>query len=170
MNFQVTLPEIISCLWISLKSSCAINDHLMLSVAFKHHSFPPPCIAAGFGVKMLCFSAGQISDIHVTGESEDMTAKERLLFWSKQITDGYVGVRCDNFTTSWRDGRLFNAIIHRYRYTHGTKKLLGTKITPRLMCLLPPCSLFLLIVGLTWSTWPACQRKPTAQTWSKRLQ
>ncbi|XP_075874847.1 dystonin isoform X6 [Nelusetta ayraudi] len=57
----------------------------------------------------------QISDIHVTGESQDMTAKERLLFWSKQITDGYVGIRCDNFTTSWRDGRLFNAIIHRYR-------------------------------------------------------
>uniref|UniRef100_A0A3P9H6B4 Calponin-homology (CH) domain-containing protein n=1 Tax=Oryzias latipes TaxID=8090 RepID=A0A3P9H6B4_ORYLA len=57
----------------------------------------------------------QISEIHVTGESEDMTAKERLLLWSKQITDGYVGVRCDNFTTSWRDGRLFNAIIHKYR-------------------------------------------------------
>ncbi|KAG7276970.1 hypothetical protein CRUP_016460, partial [Coryphaenoides rupestris] len=57
----------------------------------------------------------QISEIHVVGESEDMTAKERLLFWSKQMTDGYVGVRCDNFTTSWRDGRLFNAIIHKYR-------------------------------------------------------
>ncbi|KAM8738349.1 dystonin isoform 2-T2 [Acanthopagrus schlegelii] len=57
----------------------------------------------------------QISEIHVTGESEDMTAKERLLLWSKQITEGYVGVRCDNFTTSWRDGRLFNAIIHKYR-------------------------------------------------------
>ncbi|XP_016332648.1 dystonin isoform X7 [Sinocyclocheilus anshuiensis] len=57
----------------------------------------------------------QISDIHVTGESEDMTAKERLLLWSQQMTEGYVGVRCDNFTTSWRDGRLFNAIIHKYR-------------------------------------------------------
>ncbi|XP_051272542.1 dystonin isoform X7 [Dicentrarchus labrax] len=57
----------------------------------------------------------QISEIHVTGESEDMTAKERLLLWSKQITEGYVGVRCDNFTTSWRDGRLLNAIIHKYR-------------------------------------------------------
>uniref|UniRef100_A0A3B3QUU8 Calponin-homology (CH) domain-containing protein n=1 Tax=Paramormyrops kingsleyae TaxID=1676925 RepID=A0A3B3QUU8_9TELE len=57
----------------------------------------------------------QISDIHVTGESEDMTAKERLLLWSQQITEGYVGVRCDNFTTSWRDGRLFNAIIHKHR-------------------------------------------------------
>uniref|UniRef100_A0A4W5PTW8 Dystonin n=1 Tax=Hucho hucho TaxID=62062 RepID=A0A4W5PTW8_9TELE len=57
----------------------------------------------------------QISEIHVCGESEDMTAKERLLMWSQQMTEGYVGVRCDNFTTSWRDGRLFNAIIHKYR-------------------------------------------------------
>lgn len=78
---------------------------------------------------MLRFSAGQISDIHVTGESEDMTAKERLLFWSKQITEGYVGVRCDNFTTSWRDGRLFNAIIHRYRYQNDHKAL-GTFTDP----------------------------------------
>uniref|UniRef100_A0A4W4F2W7 Dystonin n=1 Tax=Electrophorus electricus TaxID=8005 RepID=A0A4W4F2W7_ELEEL len=57
----------------------------------------------------------QISDIHIPGESEDMTAKERLLLWSQQMTEGYVGVHCDNFTTSWRDGRLFNAIIHKYR-------------------------------------------------------
>lgn len=102
----------------------------MLSVALRDPSMPPSVIAAtllmpvaqktrliaaALWIKMLFFTAGQISDIHVTGESEDMTAKERLLFWSKQITDGYVGVRCDNFTTSWRDGRLFNAIIHRYR-------------------------------------------------------
>nr|XP_033792320.1 dystonin isoform X9 [Geotrypetes seraphini] len=57
----------------------------------------------------------QISDIHVTGESEDMSAKEKLLLWTQQTTEGYVGVRCENFTTCWRDGRLFNAIIHRYR-------------------------------------------------------
>ncbi|NXU14880.1 DYST protein, partial [Pardalotus punctatus] len=60
----------------------------------------------------------QISDIHVTGESEDMSAKERLLLWSQQTTEGYAGVRCENFTTCWRDGRLFNAIIHKYRQVH----------------------------------------------------
>ncbi|KAM9076081.1 dystonin isoform 23-T23 [Megaptera novaeangliae] len=57
----------------------------------------------------------QISDIHVTGESEDMSAKERLLLWTQQATEGYVGIRCENFTTCWRDGKLFNAIIHKYR-------------------------------------------------------
>ncbi|KAM4771389.1 dystonin [Rhinophrynus dorsalis] len=57
----------------------------------------------------------QISDIHVSGESEDMSAKEKLLLWTQQTTEGYGGIRCENFTTCWRDGRLFNAIIHRYR-------------------------------------------------------
>nr|XP_016852502.1 PREDICTED: dystonin isoform X1 [Anolis carolinensis] len=60
-------------------------------------------------------SRNKISDIHVTGESEDMSAKERLLLWTQQTTEGYAGIRCENFTTCWRDGKLFNAIIHKYR-------------------------------------------------------
>ncbi|MEQ2173723.1 hypothetical protein GOODEAATRI_000240, partial [Goodea atripinnis] len=50
----------------------------------------------------------------VNGQSEDMTAKEKLLLWSQRLTEGYQGIRCDNFTTSWRDGKLFNAVIHRH--------------------------------------------------------
>lgn len=72
----------------------------------------------------------------MTGESEDMTAKERLLLWSKQITEGYVGVRCDNFTTSWRDGRLFNAIIHKYRYCN-TEGSAGIFAESQMWCMMP---------------------------------
>ncbi|KAM9102295.1 plectin isoform 10-T11 [Sarcophilus harrisii] len=57
----------------------------------------------------------QISDIQVSGQSEDMTAKEKLLLWSQRMVEGYQNLRCDNFTASWRDGRLFNAIIHRHK-------------------------------------------------------
>ncbi|XP_052435292.1 plectin isoform X6 [Carassius gibelio] len=56
----------------------------------------------------------QISDIQVNGQSDDMSAKEKLLLWSQRMADGYSGVRCDNFTTSWRDGKLFNAVIHKH--------------------------------------------------------
>uniref|UniRef100_F6PJQ3 Proteasomal ubiquitin receptor ADRM1 n=1 Tax=Xenopus tropicalis TaxID=8364 RepID=F6PJQ3_XENTR len=56
-----------------------------------------------------------ISDIQVSGQSEDMTAKEKLLLWSQRMVEGYPGLRCDNFTSSWRDGRLFNAVIHRHK-------------------------------------------------------
>ncbi|XP_014911188.1 plectin isoform X19 [Poecilia latipinna] len=58
--------------------------------------------------------SSSISDIQVNGQSEDMTAKEKLLLWSQRMTDGYQGIRCDNFTTSWRDGKLFNAVIHKH--------------------------------------------------------
>ncbi|KAG7255112.1 hypothetical protein CRUP_027982 [Coryphaenoides rupestris] len=56
-----------------------------------------------------------ISDIQVNGQSEDMTAKEKLLLWSQKMTENYQGIRCDNFTTSWRDGKLFNAVIHKHQ-------------------------------------------------------
>ncbi|KAG9342785.1 hypothetical protein JZ751_015651 [Albula glossodonta] len=55
-----------------------------------------------------------ISDIQVNGQSDDMTAKEKLLLWSQRMAEGYQGIRCDNFTTSWRDGKLFNAVIHKH--------------------------------------------------------
>lgn len=57
----------------------------------------------------------QISEIYVCGESADLTAKEKLLLWSQQAIEGYPGLRCVNFTSSWSDGRMFNALLHRYR-------------------------------------------------------
>ncbi|XP_031432418.1 plectin-like isoform X14 [Clupea harengus] len=64
-----------------------------------------------------------ISDIQINGQSDDMSAKEKLLLWSQRMVEGYPGLRCDNFTTSWRDGKLFNAVIHKHepRYIDMTK-------------------------------------------------
>uniref|UniRef100_A0A8C7HLY5 Plectin-like n=1 Tax=Oncorhynchus kisutch TaxID=8019 RepID=A0A8C7HLY5_ONCKI len=45
----------------------------------------------------------------------NMTAKEKLLMWSQSMVEGYQGIRCDNFTTSWRDGKLFSAVIHKHQ-------------------------------------------------------
>ena len=59
------------------------------------------------------FFALQISDI-VVGQ-EDVSAKEALLRWAQKTTHRYPGVKVDNFTSSWRDGLAFNAIIHRNR-------------------------------------------------------
>ncbi|XP_075764822.1 microtubule-actin cross-linking factor 1 isoform X4 [Pelodiscus sinensis] len=59
--------------------------------------------------------AGKISDIYISGESGDMSAKEKLLLWTQKVTAGYVGVKCTNFSSCWSDGKMFNALIHRYR-------------------------------------------------------
>ncbi|XP_077788005.1 microtubule-actin cross-linking factor 1 isoform X19 [Podarcis muralis] len=60
-------------------------------------------------------AARGISDIYISGESGDMSAKEKLLLWTQKVTAGYVGVKCTNFSSCWSDGKMFNAIIHRYR-------------------------------------------------------
>ncbi|KAF7691262.1 hypothetical protein HF521_011559 [Silurus meridionalis] len=57
----------------------------------------------------------QISEIYVSGESGDLTAKEKLLLWTQKATEGYPGIRCVNFSSSWSSGHMFNALLHRYR-------------------------------------------------------
>ncbi|XP_060640060.2 microtubule-actin cross-linking factor 1 isoform X5 [Anolis sagrei] len=56
-----------------------------------------------------------ISDIYISGTTGDLTAKEKLLLWTQKVTAGYVPVKCTNFSSCWNDGKMFNAIIHRYR-------------------------------------------------------
>lgn len=73
---------------------------------------------------------GQISDIQVSGQSEDMTAKEKLLLWSQRMVEDYQGLRCDNFSSSWRDGRLFNAIIHRHKWVPTASGSVGASVAP----------------------------------------
>ncbi|NXD11445.1 MACF1 factor, partial [Nothocercus nigrocapillus] len=57
----------------------------------------------------------QISDIYISGELGDLSAKEKLLLWTQKVTAAYTGAKCTNFSSCWSDGRLFNAIIHTYR-------------------------------------------------------
>ncbi|XP_023095832.1 EH domain-binding protein 1-like protein 1 isoform X6 [Felis catus] len=43
-----------------------------------------------------------------------VSSSQSLLEWCQEVTAGYRGVRVTNFTTSWRNGLAFCAILHRF--------------------------------------------------------
>uniref|UniRef100_A0A4W5QRX5 Spectrin beta chain, erythrocytic n=1 Tax=Hucho hucho TaxID=62062 RepID=A0A4W5QRX5_9TELE len=60
---------------------------------------------------ILRFQMGQVDGT----QRESRTAKDALLLWCQMKTAGYPNVNITNFTTSWKDGMAFSALIHKHR-------------------------------------------------------
>ncbi|KAK6056008.1 hypothetical protein COOONC_06486 [Cooperia oncophora] len=58
-------------------------------------------------------NSSQVSEaLHASDAS---SARDALLQWARKVTSGYPRVNVTNFSSSWKDGLAFNAILHRYR-------------------------------------------------------
>uniref|UniRef100_A0A673C0C3 EH domain binding protein 1 n=1 Tax=Sphaeramia orbicularis TaxID=375764 RepID=A0A673C0C3_9TELE len=73
----------------------------------KRRAPPPPSFSAG-----LCPSPSPVPSPVLGGKPN---ASQSLLVWCREVTKNYRGVKITNFTTSWRNGLAFCALLHHFR-------------------------------------------------------
>ncbi|KRX60028.1 EH domain-binding protein 1 [Trichinella sp. T9] len=54
-------------------------------------------------------------DTSLVGESQVSSSSQDLLSWCQQVARDYRGVKITNFSSSWRNGLAFAALVHHFR-------------------------------------------------------
>jgi dystonin len=73
------------------------------------------CLAIKFKSAAIMILIRLLSPSIPTKPEDDEALRERLIRWAQKSTEGYSNITVVDLTSSWRDGLVFNAILHRNR-------------------------------------------------------
>nr|XP_057942733.1 EH domain-binding protein 1-like protein 1 isoform X3 [Doryrhamphus excisus] len=80
-------------------------------------STPPDGVSSRQGNKVPSGPIREQADGKDDSSDDLVTSSQSLLQWCQEVTTGYVGVKVTNFSTSWRNGLAFCAILHHFHPT-----------------------------------------------------
>ncbi|XP_026122382.1 uncharacterized protein LOC113105511 isoform X6 [Carassius auratus] len=100
----------------SIPSSSSANQH---EVSEKANNEPAVPVrnkrrAAADAIDLQGSSTAPTSPTSETEIATLVNSSQSLLEWCQKVTQGYKGVRITNFSTSWRNGLAFCAILHHF--------------------------------------------------------
>ncbi|XP_052418074.1 EH domain-binding protein 1-like protein 1 isoform X13 [Carassius gibelio] len=100
----------------SIPSSSSANQH---EVSEKANNEPAVTVrnkrrAAADAIDLQGSSTAPTSPTSETEIATLVNSSQSLLEWCQKVTQGYKGVRITNFSTSWRNGLAFCAILHHF--------------------------------------------------------
>lgn len=75
----------------------------------------PGPVAAVMGRELASSSSPKASPVPSPILGGKPNASQSLLAWCREVTKNYRGVKITNFTTSWRNGLAFCALLHHFR-------------------------------------------------------
>ncbi|KAM9465690.1 EH domain-binding protein 1 isoform 2-T2 [Clarias gariepinus] len=74
-----------------------------------------PFTCPALGLRELASSSPKASPVPSPILGGRPNASQSLLVWCREVTKNYRGVKITNFTTSWRNGLAFCALLHHFR-------------------------------------------------------
>ncbi|XP_058637547.1 uncharacterized protein ehbp1l1a isoform X8 [Onychostoma macrolepis] len=101
---------------VSIPSSSSANQHEVSEKANNELTVPVrnKRRAAADAIDLQGSSTAHTSPTSETEIATLVNSSQSLLEWCQKVTQGYKGVRITNFSTSWRNGLAFCAILHHF--------------------------------------------------------
>uniref|UniRef100_A0A673KBP4 EH domain binding protein 1 like 1 n=1 Tax=Sinocyclocheilus rhinocerous TaxID=307959 RepID=A0A673KBP4_9TELE len=111
-SVSTSCSQTLSAAILSPAPASLVSPSIAPAASSSSQSTPYPCVSTLLSSPHLTLSDAPLSS--TPDIATLVNSSQSLLEWCQKVTQGYKGVRITNFSTSWRNGLAFCAILHHF--------------------------------------------------------